>query len=139
MLHIDKLKKYSVILASQSPRRKEILLRIPGFEFVQITSPFDERTLDKNSFGSVQEYVTTSAKCKAQYLMDAKGKSGGDDRPPLVIAADTVVVREGQILEKPADAAKNLAFLRELNGSAHSVYTLHSALCSGSCCVLLPL
>jgi len=118
MLHIEKLKKYSVILASQSPRRKEILSRIPGFTFTQVTSPFDEDTIDKNSFPSVVKYVTTSAALKAKALLDTLDAT---DSEPLIVAADTVVVQDGEILEKPKSPEENLTFMQKLNGTAHSV------------------
>src|SRR5690606_40458911 len=50
------------------------------------------------------------------------------DRHPeaLVIAADTTVVVEGQVINKPTDAAENAAFLRLLSGRTHDVYTGHA-------------
>jgi predicted house-cleaning NTP pyrophosphatase (Maf/HAM1 superfamily) len=124
MLHIEKLHRYSVILASQSPRRREILQRIPGFKFTQITSPFDEATLEKRDYPTVAAYVTTSACRKAQALLtalDDRDAAAAVEREPLVIAADTVVIQGQQILEKPTTPSENLEFLRRLSGASHSV------------------
>ena len=48
---------------------------------------------------------------------------------PLVIGADTVVVLDGKIMEKPKDAAENLRFLQQMNGTSHLVCA-HLAKCT---------
>ena len=143
--HFDKLKHtYRVFLASQSPRRKEILERLHGLSFAQITSPFDERTLSKDG-RTPQEFVEVSAVSKANGLLeqligdvkvsnsdaseDTDSHSATSTLEPLVIGADTVVVLDGKIMEKPKDAAENLHFLQQMNGTSHLVCA-HLAKCT---------
>ena len=101
----------NVILASQSPRRKELLglFHIP---FTVRVSDADE-TMDPN--GSAAEQVGLVSRRKAEAV----------SREPedVVIAADTIVVCDGQILGKPRDAADAFRMLRLLSGRDHQVMT----------------
>ncbi|MDX1981425.1 MAG: Maf family protein [Bryobacteraceae bacterium] len=100
-----------LILASKSPRRQEIL-RDAGFEFVVRPSEVEEiRGPDEPP----QDYVQRLAKEKA----GATPMGDGD----VVLAADTVVVLRGEVLEKPADAADATRMLKLLSGKTHEVYT----------------
>jgi septum formation protein len=104
-----------IILASQSPRRKELLSMVcEGF---QVKIPQIEEKIRHGE--SITDYIQRNAQEKVQAV-----KASDLD---IVIAADTVVVCEGELFEKPvdiADARRMLKRLREVE--CHSVYT---ALC----------
>ncbi len=98
-----------LILASASPRRREILSHI-GLDFEVIVTDADE----KNGLPSdVSELVVELAKRKAA-ACEADG---------IVIACDTVVCLDGQVLTKPEDEADAERMLRELSGNTHQVYS----------------
>ena len=100
------------ILASNSPRRKEILTQA-GFQFAVLPSDVDE------SFSTdipPQQVPVMLAERKAQALIESCGNS-------LVLAADTVVILENEILNKPADKQDALRMLQKLSGKTHEVVT----------------
>jgi septum formation protein len=101
------------ILASQSPRRRELLgkLHIP-FEVEPAAG--EERILGE----SPQEIVQNLARAKAQEVGE---KHRGEQ--VLVIGADTVVVCDGRILGKPKDREDMERMIRNLQGRTHEVYT----------------
>lgn len=101
----------NVILASQSPRRRELLglFRIP---FTVQVADIDE-TMDPNSTPDVEVGRVSARKAAAI-------RRGPED---LVIAADTIVVCDGQILGKPKDEADAFRMLKLLSGRAHQVMT----------------
>lgn len=101
------------VLASQSPRRREILEDI-GLNIIQIPSSEDESALN---FLSPTEYVMELAILKGASV--AKGLSEGH----IVISADTIVVMDDKILGKPSDEEDALKTLMSLSGKWHSVYT----------------
>jgi MAF protein len=102
-----------LILASNSPRRRQ-LLSLEGWAFHVIPARVDEKPLpDENPL----EYVMRLAREKA---LDV-GKIAPPDS--TVIAADTAVIAEGQILGKPDDAAHAASMLRALRGGRHQVIT----------------
>ena len=101
-----------LILASKSPRRKELLSLITR-DFEIIPAVGEERA-DKSL--SPSEYVTELAKHKAEEV----ACSYPDD---TVIGADTVVAIDGEILGKPRDEADARRMLRLLSGCEHSVFT----------------
>ena len=102
-----------LILASTSPRRAQ-LLRDAGLSFSIISSAVDETPFPGESPSEL-----------VQRLADAKGElvAARAVGPAIVIAADTVVILEGQILGKPrsTDDARNM--LEKLSGRTHSVVT----------------
>lgn len=102
-----------VILASASPRRRELLKQI-GIETEIVPSGCEEIDGQTHTAAEVVEYNAAS---KGQWV---KAKTG--DALP-VIAADTVVALENQVLGKPADAEEAKAMLRFLSGKAHQVLT----------------
>ena len=102
----------NIVLASASPRRRELLQRA-GVTFTVRVSDADEQISPDTP---PHEAVMSLARQKAQ----AVAKSCPDD---LVIGADTVVVYDGAILGKPADAADAVRMLRMLSGKTHTVYT----------------
>ena len=102
------------VLASSSERRQQLLKRlIKNFEIV--VSEFDEESIEFS--GDVERYVMD--------LATGKGKSSLDllDYDAIVIAADTIVVYEGNLLGKPKNEEDAFRILRMLSGNSHEVYT----------------
>lgn len=108
------MKKF--ILASASPRRKEILENI-GLEFEVAVSDTDEGQIDAAAL-PVSVYVQELALLKATSV--AKMRKSGDE---LIISADTVVCIDGEILGKPKDREDAFRMLKMLSGNCHSVFT----------------
>ena len=102
-----------VILASASPRRLALLQQI-GIEATVCPADFDEVS---GSAVQAEDVVLANAVGKCQAVVKIKG----DSLP--VIAADTVVVAEGEILGKPQDAEDAIAMLKQLSGKTHKVLT----------------
>lgn len=102
-----------LILASSSPRRRE-LLRAAGFEF-QVTPSTVEEVVQPGE--SPLEFARRTARDKA---MEVAGRAGRGD---WVLGADTIVALNGQILGKPADSADAARMLRLLSGAEHEVIT----------------
>lgn len=102
-----------LILASASPRRRELLAQI-GLDFEVRTSGAEEALTEHPSDPAA--YAERLARIKAEDV--ARGVADG-----VVIGADTVVVRDGEIINKPADAAEAVAMLSRLQGRAHQVIT----------------
>lgn len=102
-----------IVLASQSPRRKELMGRM-GLEFVTQASKIDESAFDGLE---ARELVATLSREKAQWIARQL------DGETLVIGADTVVVRDGAALGKPKDAEDAVAMLLSLSGRDHQVCT----------------
>ena len=107
-------RKAKIILASNSPRRKELLGKI-GIEEFKIISPNVDESVEKNL--SPAEIVERLSLRKARA---AAKKAGPDD---LIIAADTVVALDGAVLGKPHGEADAFAMLSALSGREHHVYT----------------
>lgn len=107
------------ILASGSPRRKEILASV-GLNFDVIPSQFQEN-LDKDSFSHPCEYVKETAKQKAIEVW--RRLASQTSRVDLVIGADTVVTLDEQIYEKPTDKEDAFQILTKLSGTKHTVFT----------------
>lgn len=110
-----------LILASNSPRRRE-LLALGGWEFRVQAAEVDETPLAGEP---APAYVLRLAHAKARTVGQQLGPGA------LVVAADTTVVDRGSILGKPVDAADAARMLRRLRGRQHQVYTalalLHTA------------
>ena len=103
-----------VYLASGSPRRRELLLQI-GVAFRVIRPQVDETPFDAEA---PEMYVSRLAAAKA-----AAGWSLGASPEAPVLAADTAVVIDGQILGKPLDRRDGESMLRRLSGRSHEVLT----------------
>ena len=104
-----------IILASGSPRRRELLAGL-GLTFRIKPADVDETPQS----GEAPDALVAR-------LSGAKAETVAKTQPDaLVIAADTVVVVDGDILGKPKDERENRRFLERLSGRAHSVYTGHS-------------
>ncbi len=104
-----------LILASQSPRRRE-LMSLLGFDFEVI--PSDGEEIKRGS--DPGEIVMHLAEDKAKAVYD---QESGSDPDMAVIGSDTVVVYENKILGKPKDRADALRMLTMLAGRSHYVYT----------------
>lgn len=107
----------AVVLASGSPRRKELLgLVLPeGTRFQIQTSDFAE---DLPMDTDAADYALRTATAKGAAVVAAR-----NNPDELVISADTVVVRKDKIMEKPTDAAHAKDMLTELSGKTHKVIT----------------
>lgn len=104
----------TVILASSSPRRRDLLNTL-GFQF-RIEVPDVEEQLRHGE--DAESYVQRNSLEKCQVISD---KTTGEEGAILVIAADTVVVLGHQILEKPLDKQHARQMLESLSGKEHSV------------------
>lgn len=104
----------SIILASNSPRRRELLAQI-GIRDFQILSPDVDETVEPGL--SPARMVEPLSLRKAQA---AAGRAGAED---LILAADTVVALDGRVLGKPRDQEDAFAMLSALSGREHRVYT----------------
>lgn len=111
-----------VILASGSPRRKEILQQV-GIDFEVLISDVEERT----DAVVPEDVVKDLSKQKAGAARDLYQKNICRKNPVqgkiIFLAADTVVACDGDILGKPGDEAEAFAMLDRLQGNAHKVYT----------------
>ncbi len=115
-----------LILASQSPRRREILENL-GFSFRVITADIDESCDEKDP----RRYVEFLARRKGQAVLDRLKAAGELDEDTVVLAADTVVAAKGSILGKPRDRDDAEHMLRLLSGSTHQVISGVALLSSG--------
>lgn len=110
----DNLRKYSIILASGSPRRKELLSSV-GIDYkVRIIDDIDESYPENMKAEDIPQFI--SRKKAAAYRKDlSKGE--------LIITADTVVAVDNKILGKPKDKTEAVKMLRLLSGRKHQVIT----------------
>ena len=104
----------NIILASQSPRRKELLGRMGIRDFETISPNVDESVFH----GLPPEGLVR--RLSAEKAAAVAGRAGED---AIVIAADTVVALEGAVLGKPADELDAFKMLSALSGVRHQVYT----------------
>lgn len=111
---LDNLKKYHIILASNSPRRRELLAGL-GIDFeVHVLPDIEESYPPTLPASQIAQYI---AKEKAR----AYSKVMTDDQ--LIITADTVVIADNEVMGKPTDAADAYRMLRKLSGRKHQVVT----------------
>ena len=101
-----------LILASGSPRRRELLTQI-GVAYMVNPSTYNEESPKKKD---PEKYVQAQALGKAR---DVAEKFPGQ----WVLGADTIVAIDGEMLGKPKNEAAAIDMLRELSGRKHSVYT----------------
>lgn len=101
-----------IVLASTSPRRRELLAAL-GFDFEVLSPRFDERS-----------DPALSPAAEALEFAKAKARSLKADCPDaLLIGSDTLIEFEGQKLGKPKDAVDARAMLQRLAGKAHLIHT----------------
>lgn len=112
---LDNLQEYKVVLASNSPRRQDLLQSL-GVDFtVMVKDGVEEEFPETLKKKEVAEYLAVK---KAQaYSVQIQSDN------LLLITADTIVVCDGVILGKPADAADAKQMLRLLSGRSHKVIT----------------
>lgn len=109
---LENLRKYDVVLASNSPRRRELLSELGVNYRVELVQGLDECHPADMPAEEVAEYL--SRQKAAAYRL----------RPnELLITADTVVILDGEILGKPSSEAEACEMLRRLSGRVHSVIT----------------
>ena len=102
----------SIILASQSPRRQELLGKIVS-EFRALPAAIDESIKGELT---AEDYVLEMAQKKAQFIFKQNPES-------LVIGSDTIVTIDGKILGKPLDDEDAFNMLAKLSGRKHLVHT----------------
>lgn len=103
-----------IILASNSPRRRELLGGLGYTYEVRVLDGIDESYPESLRGSDVAAYIS---RVKA----DAYRETMGDDE--LIITADTIVCLDDKVLGKPADENEAVAMLRSLSGRTHQVYT----------------
>lgn len=110
---LSNLSKYRITLASRSPRR-QFLLRELGIDFEVRTKETEE------DFGNHLQNEAV-----ALHLAEKKALAFEDDIQPdeLIITADTIVVAENHVINKPENVTEAHAMLRFLSGKMHQVYT----------------
>lgn len=105
-----------IILASASPRRRELLSQI-GMEFEVRVRDTAEPAISKEP----AELVTALSSLKASAVFEQLSEE--EKKESVVIGADTVVAFNGNILGKPKDRADAVSMLSDLQGRIHQVYT----------------
>lgn len=103
-----------IILASQSPRRRELLRQV-GLRSFRVVAPDVDETVD--------ERIPPSQLVEELSLRKARAAARQAGEGDLIIAADTVVALEGAVLGKPQDEGEAFAMLSALSGNRHRVYT----------------
>ena len=109
----------SIILASASPRRRELLSQI-GIEYEVIPSKKEEAVTSTVP----SEIVMELAKQKAEDIVMQSGQSG-----KLVLGADTIVALDGEVMGKPMDEKDAFSMISKLQNNTHQVYTGVSISC----------
>lgn len=104
----------NIILASASPRRRELLERMGLTDFAVITADIDETPLPG---------LTCPQQVERLSLLKARAVAQQMSPNALIIAADTVVTLDGAILGKPANRDEARQMLSTLSGREHQVYT----------------
>ncbi|MSQ61996.1 MAG: septum formation protein Maf [Dehalococcoidia bacterium] len=103
----------ALVLASSSPRRRELLAAL-GIPFTVTTPPVDEAALVREMAGATPEALASA-------LARAKAEHAPAPADAVVLAGDTVVALDGQVFGKPADVREARAMLRALRGRQHLV------------------
>lgn len=118
------MKQYiDIILASGSPRRKELFEQV-GIQFSVIKSNAEEKITSTVPGDAVKELALQKAEAvKKEFLEKTSSDRDFLSEGVLIIGADTVVVSKGKILGKPRDEEDALNILMSLSGEDHSVYT----------------
>jgi septum formation protein len=113
------MNKSSLVLASGSPRRKELLTQL-GYEFsVLVTDIEEQQQPDEDAQAYVQRLSLDKAKAALNLIAEQEPNSDS----VVVLGSDTVVVSQGQVLEKPSDLADCKRMLTQLSDQRHQVMT----------------
>lgn len=113
-----------LILASNSPRRKELLEK-SGFLFDIISSDYEEQPFSNDPILTARTFAEGKAKDVFNKLSDKS--------EIVVLGADTVVYCDGKILGKPTDAEEARKTLKSLSGKTHEVATGYSIISAKNC------
>lgn len=104
----------TLFLASASPRRGELLAQI-NIDFQRVVANIDEQQQsDESSYDYVQRLALEKAQVAAHKI---------NNKDALVLGADTIVVCNGQVMEKPQDQAHAREMMLALSGNTHQVLT----------------
>lgn len=112
----DRLKNYNIILASQSPRRREIL-KMLGVDFKVVVKDTDETFPPELQGGAIPEHI---AVLKAS-AFDSDLQSLPDNT--IIIASDTIVYIDNKVIGKPKGREDAIKMLNTLSGRCHQVLT----------------
>ncbi len=112
----DKLKDYNIILASGSPRRKEIMQML-GINFIVKTKPTQENYPKNLKGGDIPLYL---AELKASAFDNDLQNT---NEKTIILTADTIVYINDKVLGKPKDAQDAKKMLKTLSGNMHEVFT----------------
>ena len=111
---LDNLKKFNIVLASNSPRRKELMSGL-GVDYVVKTLPdVDESYPDTLQGEEIPAYISREKAEAYQSMIEPD---------ELLITADTIVWMNGEVLGKPKDREDAIRMLRKLSGASHKVIT----------------
>lgn len=114
IIMLDNLKKFNVVLASNSPRRKELMSGL-GVDYVVKTLPdVDESYPDTLRGEEIPAYISREKADAYQSMIEPD---------ELLITADTIVWLDGEVLGKPKDREDAIRMLRKLSGASHQVIT----------------
>ena len=127
LTHVTALNASHIVLASGSPRRRDILRALGLTDVVVRASSFAE-DLDKNAYEGAHAYAQATAMAKARDVYEMFVRDGGGDVgdgvPDVIIGADTVVEsRDGAVMEKPSDEREAKDMLRALSNGSSKVHT----------------
>ena len=111
---LENLKKYRLVLASNSPRRKELLAGLDVDYEVRVLPDIDESYPDGLSGEEIPKYISRKKAEAYETIMQPD---------ELIITADTIVWTDGKVLGKPKDEAEAKDMLRRLSGRTHQVIT----------------
>lgn len=113
-----------LILASASPRRKDLMTQI-GLQFTVLAAQGEEKSAKENPADVVEELSQAKAEEVYERLLrqELPGSPGISGKDAVIIGADTVVSIGGVILGKPKDEGDALRMLSMLSGNTHQVYT----------------
>ena len=110
---MEQIQNKRLILASNSPRRRELLQGL-GLDFIVKAKEVDENFSDNMDKSQVAKYLAEKKALSYQQELEEND---------LIITADTVVIINGEILNKPKDKEEAFQMLQKLSGKAHRVIT----------------
>ena len=116
MMHntLQNLGRYRILLASNSPRRRELLAEL-GIEYETVSLPdIDESYPSGLKGGEIPAYISKKKAESYKSMMTEE---------TLLITADTIVWLDGKVYGKPSDEKEAEEMLRQLSGNTHTVYT----------------
>lgn len=107
--------KFKLVLASASPRRKELIGHL-GIPFTIIPSHEDEESEEADPVKYSQAIALLKAESVGRQMK-------AEEAIPVIVSADTIVVLKGKIFGKPKDRDEAKKMLQEMSGQTHDVYT----------------